>query len=127
MKFKNHFNADQFESDDEINKLPGKTVPDQSMTVMDIMRNQSRGLPLTSKVPVYHGDVEYPNLSALDLFQRHELLQSITDDIKKKRAELIDKKQKAYWDKVDDHYKKKYQPKETIPAPSAGNSQTPTS
>lgn len=52
----NH-NAWDTPKDYEVNPLPSKTIPDQSMPVITILRRYSQGLPLGgNKNPVYYGD-----------------------------------------------------------------------
>lgn len=52
----NH-NAWDTPKDHEVNPLPSKTIPDQSMPVIEILKRYSQGLPLGgSRNPVYYGD-----------------------------------------------------------------------
>jgi hypothetical protein len=67
-----------------------KTVPDQSMTVRELLERNKRGLPLTGEGhPLYHGDEDYyPNLKTMDLSEIAELRDSVQRDIEQHRAKL---------------------------------------
>lgn len=53
---------------------PSLTVPDQSLTIKQILDRYARGLPLGgSRVPVYEPDSDLPDPRTLDLADREEL------------------------------------------------------
>lgn len=95
----------------EVNTQPSKTVPDQSLSVQEILRRYARGLPLSDvKTPIYDGDENnFPDLSKMDLADREayldeqvERLQALKDDlkarskaIKEKQAEDLKKQKEA--------------------------------
>lgn len=67
----------------EINNLPSMTIPDQTMTVQEILARHVRGLPILGqgKVPIYmdeDDDTIYPN-QKLDLVDQ----QGIIDEVKR--------------------------------------------
>lgn len=101
MKFKNHYNAEPSEGE----KLfgPSQTVPDQSMSVTEIMRRYASGLPMQGeRVPIYDGDEELiPNWDKMDLADRQQL-----------KAHL---EQELY--EVNQRLKKQDKPKETAEKP----------
>jgi hypothetical protein len=93
----------------EVNTQPSKTVPDQSLSVQEILRRYARGLPLSDvKTPIYEGEETYhPDLSKMDLADREayldeqvEKLRLLKQDLKarseeiKKNREETTKKQK---------------------------------
>lgn len=90
-KFKNHFNSipDQGKSI----KGPSKTIPDQSMTISEIMRRFASGLPVEgAKVSVYDGEDELlPDMAKLDLADRQELLEQTRDNVKSLQSKLRQK------------------------------------
>lgn len=73
---------------DRSSKKPSMTVPDQSMTVKEILDRHARGLPLDGrKVPMYEGETDMPDLKGLDLAERqalYELAQQELEEIKQK-------------------------------------------
>jgi hypothetical protein len=74
MKVRNIFNAHEF-NDNEINNEPSQTVPDQTMSVRELVRRYASGLPLGgTKEPIYEGeDGDGIDLRTLDLAERQEM------------------------------------------------------
>lgn len=71
----------------EVNTKPSLTIPDQSMTIREILERYARGLPLGGqKVPIYNGeDDDMPDLERLDISEKHELFESVKDEIESLR------------------------------------------
>lgn len=63
----------------EVNTLPSKTIPDQSMTIKQILERHSRGLPmLGQKVPMYDDTEELTvDPRTMDLTDVQEELDNI--------------------------------------------------
>jgi len=74
MKIRNIFNSSDF-NDDEINNEPSQTVPDQSMSVRELLSRFANGLPLGGgKEAIYEGeDGDGIDPRRLDLAERQEL------------------------------------------------------
>lgn len=79
----------------EINSLPSMTIPDQTMSIPEILRRFASGLPLQgNKNPIYDGEddiLEGIDPRTLDISEIHELRENMEAelaDIKKpqKRA-----------------------------------------
>lgn len=104
-KFQTHYSGHQVKG--EVFRRPSKTIPDQTMTVREIMERYAKGLPIDgAKVPVYDGeDVDMPDLRTLDISEREELRQQLDDDVSttknrlqeiaKERAEKTRKRKQA--------------------------------
>jgi DNA-binding transcriptional MerR regulator len=95
MKIRNIFNASEF-NDDEINDEPSLTIPDQSMSVRELITRYSSGLPLGGvKEQIYEGeDGDGIDPRRLDLAERQELeiaarqeLAEIEERLKSKKVE----------------------------------------
>jgi len=95
MKIRNIFNAKDF-NDNEVNNQPSQTVPDQSMSVRELITRYASGLPLGgSKEPIYEGeDGDGIDPRRLDLAERQELeiqarqeLAEIEERLKSKKVE----------------------------------------
>lgn len=76
MKVQNHFNhVEQFEAVDPLSK----TIPDQSMTISELVARYARGLPIDSgKVPIFcpeelHNDA-LPDLTGMCMADRMEYM-----------------------------------------------------
>lgn len=117
-KFKNHFNSipDQGKSI----KGPSKTIPDQSMTISEIMRRFASGLPVEgAKVSVYDGEDELlPDMAKMDLADRQELLEQTRDQVRRLQAQLREKKLKDSVTEEDQG--EEVQPMKTKNQPPAG-------
>jgi len=95
MKFQMQFNdlsIDQSVIAEKRNNKPSKTIPDQSMTVSELVERNKRGLPLGgSKVPIWeeNPETEYmPDLQKLDLAEIQEMKDNAQAIIDEKRADL---------------------------------------
>jgi len=95
MKVRNMFNASEF-NDDEVNNEPSQTIPDQSMSVREILSRYASGMPLSNgKEQIYDGeDGDGIDPRRLDLAERQELeiqarqeLAEIEERLKSKKVE----------------------------------------
>lgn len=84
-KIKNNLNARYFPYHGEVNLMPSKTVPDQTMSLRQILDRYSRGLPISGgvvKTPIWDGeDNDLPDPRTLDLAERQELKESIKQEL----------------------------------------------
>lgn len=66
----------------EINNLPSKTIPDQAMSIPELIRRYASGLPLGApKVPMYAENPEEDLLfgkdfRTLDLSEQHDIVKN---------------------------------------------------
>ena len=95
MKIRNIFNASEF-NDAEKDFEPSQTIPDQALTVKEILTRYASGLPLGgSNEPIYEGeDGDGIDPRRLDLAERQELeiaarqeLAEIEERLKSKKVE----------------------------------------
>lgn len=82
MRVKNMLNYHEFDNDNEINILPSMTIPDQVMSIREILDRFSRGLPTPQFNGVYEGEEYFPDIRTLDLTERQELLEQTRERIK---------------------------------------------
>jgi hypothetical protein len=96
MKIKSILNYQNFDKNYETNNKPSQTVPDQTMSIRQLLRRYASGLPLGgSKEPIYEGeDGDGVDPRRLDLAERQELeiaarqeLAEIEERLKSKKAE----------------------------------------
>lgn len=83
MKVYNTLNVSTRPKWGEKNRLPSMTIPDQSMSVKEIMDRYTRGLPIDGqKVPVYTGgDDDMPDPRTLDLAERQQLAEDAQNEL----------------------------------------------
>jgi len=97
-KVKNYLNRDEFPKNYKAFSMPSETVPDQSLTMRQILDRYARGLPLDVKTPIWEEDDELnplPDVRTLDLTEKAEMLKQAKaelQDIKNKMAEKRNKK-----------------------------------
>jgi len=105
-RIKTPLNAHLFPKDYEQNREPSQTTPGMSMTVLEMIRRHRSGLPIDqSKGALYQGDELIPDISNMDLVDRHAYMDSVADALVEVKARLEadakTKKQKEFLDQVD--------------------------
>lgn len=108
MKVRNMFTFDpQSDVVGEVNTLPSLTIPDEVMSMREILIRHSRGLPIAAgKVPIYEGDdSDLPDPRTMDLADRQLLKESLQAELREldaRKAERDKARQKAQ----DEHLKR---------------------
>lgn len=78
---------------------PSKTVPDQAMSIQEILRRYASGQPIGGmKVPLYEGEDEFPDPNTMDLVDRQEYTEMVKNELKQindQRQETLRSKQSA--------------------------------
>ena len=109
---KNSGNAQDFPYIGEVNNQPSETVPDQTMTMREILTRYAKGLPIDgAKTPLWEdGEGFAKDPDTLDLAEREELatqareeLQQINERIKASQAKRDAKNKQKIIDVVDDN------------------------
>ena len=110
MKWKTPYNAKPDQG--EVNNDPSLTIPDEALSIQEILVRHARGLPTTGqRVPIYLGeDEEFPDPRKMDISEREALKKELKQEIK----ELTKPKPKPVENRP-----------ENPPAPSAGGEPTP--
>lgn len=118
----------------DLKAQPSLTVPDQSMTIQEIMRRHARGLPVGgAKNPIYEAvenagfdDEKMPDLSKMDFAEKEEFLDSINRElveiksrVNKERKERLEKQRKEDLEKGVDAAIKKLKAERLAEAKSA--------
>lgn len=84
MKFKTQWNAHEFPKTMERGGGISLTVPDQTMSIKEIVRRFASGLPVTGvRVPMFNEEEDLPDWEGLDLAERQILLEENADYIEK--------------------------------------------
>lgn len=84
MTIINQLNAANRKRVVEVNNTPSKTIPEQSLSVKQIIDRFTKGLPITAKnyEAQYHGGIEMPVLDKLDLAEQQQLREYARDKVK---------------------------------------------
>lgn len=93
----NWFNYHENAYEGEKNFQPSQTIPDQTMSLPELIERFTRGLPITTFKHVYDPDGQLPNPKTMDLAEVHEMrkqaiqeIQRITEEQKQKELETIE-------------------------------------
>ena len=101
---RNLYNSKYFPKHYEVNTMPSMTIPDEAMSISELMNRYAHGMNLHRREGVYNGeDSDLPNdLDNLDLAEREEILRGIAE----KRDEIIkdvnERKEKAKQKRLED-------------------------
>lgn len=109
MKFNSYYSREV--SPGEKNTKPSKTVPDQAMTIAEIIQRTQKGLPITGvRVPMYNEteDGIMPDVSRMDISEVYALKRAIAAKEKEIRQRLQEEEQKRQQEETEAYYKKKF-------------------
>lgn len=82
---KTAYNSKEHPRKGETNREPSMVVPNQAMTVREILERYARGLPLSERQPVYHGEEYVPDIERMDLSDLQTLGEQTQATIKSYR------------------------------------------
>lgn len=87
---KTSYNAKYFPKQKEINRLPSRTVPDQTLPLRTILDRYARGLPISGSnlTPLFNGDQQLPDVKRLDISEIHQWKEYVREEIKHQQSEL---------------------------------------
>lgn len=85
-KWKTHYNRNEFPEDKgEVNNMPSMTIPDQSMTIPEIIDRFVRGIPVNvGKVPIYdEGEdlLDGINPQTMDIVEKKAFVSNTKDEL----------------------------------------------
>lgn len=72
----------------EINTKPSLTIPNEAMSIREILVRYSRGLPIDTKVPMYEEEQLLPNVKHMDLADLQTLRENVAEEIQQKKTHL---------------------------------------
>lgn len=96
-KFRNNYNGKEFNDPISVNNMPSVTVPDQSMSLRQILQRYSRGLPITGNAgePIFEGEDGIGfDIKTLDLAEREEYILKAEEELKSISERFNQKKEK---------------------------------
>lgn len=95
-RVKNSLNYQLFQKNPEINTQPSKTIPDQTMSLREIMTRYAHGLPIDKKIPLYDGEEGSGiNPATLDLAERQEMAQEYAEELQAIKTRIAERKAKG--------------------------------
>jgi hypothetical protein len=100
MKVKNHTNRESFPKNYKLFTMPSETIPDQTLTMRELLDRHSRGLPINVKTPIWdeESDIDdiMPDPRTLDISERQEFANSAKAELEgiKEKLNTIAKNKK---------------------------------
>jgi len=97
IRIKTYLNRDSFEKNYKLFTEPSETIPDQSLTMRQILERYARGLPLDAKRPIWEEDDEFnplPDVRTLDLSEKAEMLKQAKEELNQIKSRMAEKRTK---------------------------------
>lgn len=95
LRWRTPYTYPEFPSNNEINTQPSLTIPDQTMSIQEILSRYARGIePDNVRTPIYEGEDAMPDISKMDLADQQafrEAVEEELDGIKNHYAEKVKK------------------------------------
>lgn len=103
------------------NYLPSMTVPDDSMSLTDILQRFAAGLPINgNNQEQFYEEDELPDLRTMDLEEIAMMKIKNDEDIARHRENLQNAHNKKERQRIIDDYEKSKPPVPAVPAPPSG-------
>lgn len=84
--------------------FPSRTVPDQSLSIIQLLDKHRRGLPLPDgKFAVYNGEDYFPDIRRLDLTE----VQALAEEIGEKVKAFKDVQRKTKQQRLDEEFNRR--------------------
>lgn len=123
-KFKTQYNHKPSKEDLEHNFGPSLTVPDQSLSVSELLRRHRAGLPIDGKKMTFYDDegnqetMEFPDVRKMDISEIQEMIEKNREYIKElqesvETANLLIREKEQY-EKLKAKYKEQEIPFEEV-------------
>lgn len=87
---KTQYTAKYYPKDHEHQTEKSLTVPNQSMTILEMVKRHQKGLPVDGgrQTPIYNGEDLIPDLNNMDLADREAYIDSVADHLVEVRARI---------------------------------------
>ena len=103
FKIANSMNYQFTHQTGEKSTKPSMTIPDQTMSIREILDRYARGLPIEAgKVPIYDGEDYTPDPRYMDLADRQEYMEYAKDQIKSYQETNTEKQNEVKTDQKSD-------------------------
>lgn len=120
MKFKTMYNA--VPGKGEVNKLPSMTIPDQTMSIEEMLLRHTRGLPVTGiRVPLYGEEGNESDIGNMELTDKMDLLKRAKEDVERLRNELNQKAHQKRLDEIEGRIRKKIEAEQVVKNQTTGD------
>lgn len=101
---RNSHTARYIKTINERNRYASKTIPDQTMSIQEIMDRHARGLPISgAKVPIYDADDPMPDMARMDLVDIQEMREIAQNNVNEIQQRLLQQNQPKKKAKLDEN------------------------
>lgn len=103
-RVKNWLNAYLFPKDYEVPYGESETVPDQSMSMREILSRYARGLPVSAGMredAYYDEDSQFPDTKGMDLAELQELRMQYSEELNQVKRRIADAAAKKVFDEKE--------------------------
>lgn len=96
MKFNTHYNhKNSFGEDYKGHR--SKTIPNEGMTARQVIERSAVGLPPNGgHVPIYRGDLIYPDFDRLDISEQMDIINNVKKEMRDRANEQYRKGKEVY-------------------------------
>lgn len=98
MKIKNSLNAHLFPYHGKTFTMPSQTIPDQTMSIKEILNRYARGIPMDAKTPIWDDNADendvLPDPRTLDLAERQLFADEARRELEQVKQKIADKRKK---------------------------------
>lgn len=108
LKIRTQYNRSEFKTNYEVNKDKSRTVPDQTMTIAEIVKRYNHGMPVSGKGDPQFNEELLPNLAKMDLSEIHDLQKKVAQDIEDIRKRVQKARTDKYNKELEEMYRKKF-------------------
>lgn len=125
MKVKNVLSWNISMIQKEVNTQPSCTIPDQAMSIKEIMDRFARGLPMKGNIPIYEDQetldqADGINFETLDLSEQHEIIMQRQNELLNLKLKQRESEKRKYEQSIIKKYEAS-KPKETVQLATDGN------
>ena len=96
LRWRTPYTYPEFPSNNEINTQPSLTVPDQTMSIQEILSRYARGIePDNVRTPIYEGEDAMPDISKMDLADQQAFREAVEEELDGIKSHYAEKVKKA--------------------------------
>lgn len=78
-----------------VSEKPSMTVPDMVLSMKEMIKAYIRGEPVMGKVPVYNGEIDFPDFERMDELEKIDVLREIDKSFKEDVERVKEEAQKS--------------------------------
>lgn len=120
------YNGKYFPKRGEVNTLPSLTIPDEAMSISELVKRFANGMPLDGgRLPQYDGEEEMTDLERLDLSERKAFIEEHKAVIEKVKSDVAERREAAEKKRLDDIIEERVQKKLAEQKQEKGGSNEP--